>query len=129
VVPLKTRQVPPLELQTPPDCRPAGERFRGYDSCGRCYILIAERRRQNFNIVVFSELKVNIVVWLEANYIIVVRPEAEIFEPGWHRVICVPPKGGFEDTRKGDTTCNARATTGAPRRRGAKINGDVIMAP
>jgi hypothetical protein len=49
------------------------------------------RRRQKFNIVVYSELKVNIVVWPEAKVIIAVRPEAEIFEPGWHRVICVPP--------------------------------------
>jgi hypothetical protein len=31
------------------------------------------------------------VVWPEAKVIIAVRPEAEIFEPGWHRVICVPP--------------------------------------
>jgi hypothetical protein len=49
------------------------------------------RRRRKFNIVVYSELKVNIVVWPEAKVNIVVRPEAEIFEPGWHRVICVPP--------------------------------------
>jgi hypothetical protein len=30
LVPLKTRQVPPLELQTPPVASPAGEKFRGY---------------------------------------------------------------------------------------------------
>jgi hypothetical protein len=29
---------------------------------------------------------VKIVVWPKAKVIIVVRPEAEIFEPGWHRV-------------------------------------------
>jgi hypothetical protein len=52
---------------------------------------LAVRRRRKFNIVVYSELKVNIVVWPEAKVIIAVRPEAEIFEPGWHRVICVPP--------------------------------------
>jgi hypothetical protein len=51
------------------------------------------RRRRKFDIVVYSELKLNIdiVVWPEAKVIIVVRPEAEIFEPGWHSVICVPP--------------------------------------
>jgi hypothetical protein len=53
----------------------------------------ASRRRQTFNIVVYLELKDNIVVWPEAKVIIliVVRPEAEIYEPGWHRVICAPP--------------------------------------
>jgi hypothetical protein len=51
-----------------------------------------------FNIVVYSELKINIVVWPEAKVIIyAVRPEAEIFEPGWHRVICVPPNSKFEN--------------------------------
>jgi hypothetical protein len=50
------------------------------------------RRRQKFDIVVHSELTVNIVVWPEAKVIIAVRPEAESFEPGWHKVICVPPE-------------------------------------
>jgi hypothetical protein len=53
---------------------------------------LAMRRRRKLYIVVYSELKVNIVVWPEAKVIIAVRPEAEMFEPGWHRVICVPPK-------------------------------------
>jgi hypothetical protein len=62
----------------------------------------APRRRQKFNVFVYSELKVDIVVWPEAKVIIVVRPEAKViivvrpeaetFEPGWHMDICVPPK-------------------------------------
>jgi hypothetical protein len=48
-------------------------------------------RKFNIHVVVDSELKVNIVGWPEAKVIIAVRPEANFFEPGWHRVICVPP--------------------------------------
>jgi hypothetical protein len=53
---------------------------------------VAVRRRQNFNRVVYSELKVDIVVWPEAKVIMAVRPEDESFKFVWHRVICVPPK-------------------------------------
>jgi hypothetical protein len=41
VVPLKTRQVLPLELQTPSRiARPAGERFQKYESGGRRYVAV-----------------------------------------------------------------------------------------
>jgi hypothetical protein len=49
------------------------------------------RRRRKFNMIVNSGLKVNRVVWPDAKVIIVVRPEAEFFKPGWHMVVCVPP--------------------------------------
>jgi hypothetical protein len=69
VVPLKTRQVTPLELQTPPVASPAGESFRGYYIIER-WTPLAVRRRRKFNIVVYSQLKLNIVVWPEAKVII-----------------------------------------------------------
>jgi hypothetical protein len=89
VVPLKTRQAPPLELQTPSVARPTGENFKAMRAADAGSS--APRRRQKLDIVVYSELKVDIVVWPEAKVNIVVRPEAEFIEPGWHRVIFVPP--------------------------------------
>jgi hypothetical protein len=64
--------------------------FEALKAVDAARVLIAVRRRRKFNMVVYSELKVNIVDWPEAKVIIGVRLEAEIFEPGWQRVICVP---------------------------------------
>jgi hypothetical protein len=54
VVPLKTRQVPPLELQTPSIARPAGERFEGYESGGRRYVAVRRAAGKILQLFIWS---------------------------------------------------------------------------